>query len=235
MGFIPLSKRRALERLIRRYDAVSIYPNAIVRLGPQWKVNGGLNKCQGVVLHSMVGSYPAALGELDNPLRKASWTYSVLKDGRVFWHYPDTAQTWHAGSAFNNFCIGIEHEGGLDPYDEPLTPEQLAASVKLVRWLSIAHQFPLVRRKGLWEHNEVSGQPTACPSGRIPWAAYTGQPEEDDVKPYMAWDYDRKMVWLIGPKGPTWVSQPTELAKLEADLGKVAVGYSADTINALGR
>jgi len=118
----------------------------------------------------MEGSLAAAFGELDNPARRASWCYSVAADGVIYAHYPDEAQTWHAGSARNNDLIGIEHEGSAG---EPLTPPQLAASVALVRWLSQAHGFPLVRGVGLLEHNEVSGAPTACPSGRIPWASYT--------------------------------------------------------------
>jgi N-acetyl-anhydromuramyl-L-alanine amidase AmpD len=109
----------------------------------------------------------------------------VLKDGTVIAHYPDEAQTWHAGSAYNNSTIGLEHEGGLSPTNEPLTPAQLAASVALVRWLSARHGFPMTLRTGMWEHNWVSGEPTACPSGRIPWAQYT---KEDDVPTQQEWD-----------------------------------------------
>jgi hypothetical protein len=162
------------------------YPAAIQRPGPANKQNGGVNKWQGVVCHSMVGPYAAALGELDNPARRASWHYSVTKDGRVFAHYADEAQTWHAGSAFNNSTIGIEHEGGLNPTGEPLTIPQRDASVALVRWLSATHGFPLVRRTGLWEHNEVSDEPTACPSHRIPWEFYSKQ-EEDQMKVAPFW------------------------------------------------
>ena len=57
---------------------MSFYPQAIWRPGPLVKQNGGTNLCHGVVLHSMVGSFAAALGELDNPARQASWGYSVL-------------------------------------------------------------------------------------------------------------------------------------------------------------
>ena len=154
------------------------YPNADWVPGPAQKVNGGTNTVKGVVCHSMVGPYAAALGELYKPTRRASWHYSVLKDGRVMCHYEDEAQTWHAGSAYNNDTIGIEHEGGLKPHDEPLRPAQRDASVALVRWLSQTHGFAMQRKSGLWEHNEVSGEPTACPSNRIPWAYYTEEEDE---------------------------------------------------------
>jgi N-acetyl-anhydromuramyl-L-alanine amidase AmpD len=165
------------------------YPNAIQRPGPASKQNGGTNAVRGVVLHSMVGTFAGAMGRLDDvvtPGGRASWHYSVLQDGRVFAHYADEVQCWQAGSAYNDDTIGIEHEGGFDPYDEPLTDAQRAASIALVRWLSAAHGFPLERGAGLWEHHEVSGAPTACPSGRIPWQYYTEEhmptPEYDELK-----------------------------------------------------
>ena len=154
---------------------------------PAFKQNGGVNRQRGVVCHSMVGSYAAALGELRNPNRQASWHFSVLKSGLVVQHAELTAQCWHAGSARNNDLIGIEHEGGLNPYNEPLTPAQLDASVALVRWLAKECPFPLVRGVGLLEHNEVSGSPTACPSNRIPWDKY----EEEDVPTQAEWDKHR--------------------------------------------
>jgi N-acetyl-anhydromuramyl-L-alanine amidase AmpD len=199
---------------------------------PSFKHNGGVNKCRGVVLHSMVGPYSAALGELKNPARRASWHFSVLKNG-IVWQHADTAiQCWHAGSAFNNFTIGIEHEGGLNPTNEPLTSAQLAASVDLVRWLSRNHGFPLIRRVGLWEHREVSGEPTACPSSRIPWEHYIE--EDDDMKPYLAWCPERVAAYFIGPQGARWITQANVVAQLEAQFGKMTVTHSAAVIDAIG-
>ena len=209
------------------------WPKAISRPGPPSKVNGGVNSVRdGVVCHSMVGGWLAAMGELDNPLRRASWHYSVLQDGRVLAHYPDEARTWHAGSAFNNSTIGIEHEGGLQPTDEPLTPAQLSASVELVRWLAQAHGFPLVRGVGLHEHNEVSGAPTACPSDRIPWHYYT---EEDDMAAIqLVWNPDFGRLYVLGQGDPRWVAEPVAAAELQAAYGtpKVALGWR--TLKALG-
>lgn len=200
------------------------YPAAIWDPGPAWKQNGGLNSCRGVVCHSMVGSWQAARNELMRPDRRASWHFSVLKDGSVYQAYETNVQTWHCGSKYNNTLIGIEHEGGLNPYNEPLTPPQLGASVALVRWLSKQHAFPLVRNVGLWEHNEVSGEPTSCPSGRIPWPAYAAgieapppKPKEDEVR--LMWCIEEVKLYLVGGWGAVWITKPDEAESLRKQLG----------------
>lgn len=153
-----------------------IYPLAVQEPGPSWKQGYPpvfRNACRGVVCHSMVGSYAEAKARLDSQDR-ASWHFSVLKNGTVIQHYQSDAVTWHAGTAqANQRYIGIEHEGGADTpatVSEPLTTAQREASTALVRWLALQHGFPRVRRVGLWAHNELWG--TACPSQRIPWAEY---------------------------------------------------------------
>lgn len=164
----------------------NIYPPATQRPGPIDKQGYGsvvVNACRGVVCHSMVGYRAGALIELDKASRRASWHFSVLQSGEVLQHYPVNAVTWHCGSAqWNEKLIGIEHEGGFDPADEPLTDAQREASVALVRWLSQECGFPLERKVALWEHNEVAppSDATSCPSNRIPWDAYTEARMYDD-------------------------------------------------------
>lgn len=118
-------------------------------------------------------------------LTPSSWHFSVLYDGTVEQHYDTEVQCWHAQAA-NAFAIGIEHEGGYDPENEPQQAAQLTASVALVRWLGETHGFPLQRdepERTLYEHNEFYRKP--CPSGRIPWQEYTmvnpGRPRPLDV------------------------------------------------------
>lgn len=90
----------------------------------------------------MVGYFAGAMIELDKLERRASWHFSVLQDGRVFQHYDSKAITWHCGTVYyNSRLIGIEHEGGYKPTDEPLTPRQQDSSVKLVKWLAATHGF----------------------------------------------------------------------------------------------
>jgi N-acetyl-anhydromuramyl-L-alanine amidase AmpD len=95
--------------------------------------------------------------------------------------------------------IGIEHEGGFDPEDEPLTEAQRSESVALVRWLSKRHGFPLIRRAGLWEHREVApaSAPTACPSGRIPWKYYISE----EARMYSDAEIDAKVGELVRQLG----------------------------------
>lgn len=153
------------------------YPPAGVRPGPSWKQWQQANSVRGVVLHSMVGPTTAALGELYKQTRKASWHFSVSKDGSVLQHYPLNVSAWHCGSeTWNTKLIGIEHEGGPEANpSEPLTAEQLASSVALVKWIAQQGGWKLSRSapQTLYEHNEVSPVPTACPSKRIPWTRYT--------------------------------------------------------------
>jgi hypothetical protein len=173
----------------------------------------------------MVGTYAGALTRLDGngPNDQASWHYSVLQDGTVVQHYSDTVQCWHTGTARNNDLIGIEHEGGYNPVDEPLTPAQLAASVSLVHALAAKHGFPLTLRVGLWEHN-WTGYQTSCPSGRIPWAAYLATPpppvqEDDEMKPFLALEIGSPNTWLIGFAKPILLGDANEVATMTALLG----------------
>lgn len=128
---------------------MALYPEAIWRPGPLTKQGYAAyprNLLQGVVLHSMVGWFAGAMAELDKLARRASWHFSVNQNGLVYQHYDTEAVTWHCGSAFwNGRLIGIEHEGGYNPKDEPLTPVQLLSSVKLVNWISRTHNIELAR------------------------------------------------------------------------------------------
>ena len=167
------------------------YPGAIRDEGPADKQGytgtGQRTEKSGVIGHSMVGSYTSAKRELMNPARRASWTFSLLKDGRRIQHYPIRSVTWHGGSRYaNEQFVGIEHEGGFSPHDEPLTPIQFKALVELLAWLGDEFGWTeWTRQVTLFEHNEMTrygSAPTACPSGRIPWASIqTALDMEDDV------------------------------------------------------
>jgi hypothetical protein len=45
----------------------------------------------------------------------------------------------------------------------------------------------------MFEHNQVSNAPTACPSGRIPWAAYAAAPHEQEGRMYTDAEIDAKV------------------------------------------
>ena len=163
------------------------YPQALWRPGPPQKVWPAVNAGLGVVMHSMVGYMPGAFRILDDP-NGGSWHFSVTQEGVVCQHYLLTASAWHAGTRLaNERFIGIEHEGGYEPFDEPLTPAQKEASIKLVRWVMQQLGKPISIGHTLLLHSQVFA--TACPSGRIPLFDYGFEPEppppgppEDDVQ-----------------------------------------------------
>lgn len=161
------------------------YPSATVFAGPSQKAYAGTNPALGVVCHSAVGYKAGLHQELTKTTTRKAWHFSVFQDGTVEQHYPLTAVLAHSadwggdadGANGNGALIGIEHEGGFNPANEPLTPAQKEASVKLVQWIAAQRGWVPSRAapKTLWEHNEISDTGTACPSARIPWAAYVQQ------------------------------------------------------------
>ncbi len=180
------------------------YPQAVWMPGPpdkQGYTDIVINQCAGIVNHSMVGRFDDAIARLRSTDR-ASWHFSIDKQGRVFQHYEVEAVCWHAGTPrANGRLIGCEHEGGPEGnVSEPLTAPQLAASIALTQWLARTKGFPLELRKGLWEHNWLST--TACPSSRIPWEFYVQEDEmtqqdKDEIVKRINDHTDMKFLQLI--------------------------------------
>lgn len=146
--------------------------------GPLSKTNPGVNAVRGVVPHSAEGYWPHLQDLLHSEARRASWAFSNLKDGRCFQHYSIYARTWTSGAGYpNNNFVAFENEG---VQGEPLTDAQVANIVRIISELSALKGWTPARPlspddKGatLYEHNECKrwgAEPTACPSGRIPWA-----------------------------------------------------------------
>jgi len=126
---------------------------------------------EGIVGHSMEGSLAAALGELNNPNRQASWTFSNPKAGPLLQHYPLEAITWASGSQQANIkFLAIESEGVAG---ELLNPNQ----VKNMQDLMNAITMKWERKATVFEHKEMTAYgsaPTACPSNRYPWTQIIG-------------------------------------------------------------
>jgi len=172
-------------------------PFAVRRDGPAWKVGysfiGEAGPKRGQVNHSAEGYWAGLYSALDGPLQK-SWQLTVGYD-RVEQHYPISAHCWHAGDvdddgavAANLDFIGVEFLGMAG---EGLSPYQVDMAVRIPQWCAEQEGRSIFRRfdgwdpdePGLWllaEHNEVSDVPTACPSGRIPWAQIMRRVKEDD-------------------------------------------------------
>ncbi len=160
--------------------------------GPDDKRYPERNAIAGIVAHSMVGAYAGAASRLFSTERDAdrtytedaaaSWHFSVLQSGIVLQHYPLDASCWASGSRdANTRFVAVEAEGGGPGNErEPLTDAQLEAWVRIVRDVSALAGWRPARPHDdrdlavtLWEHREMTrfgAAPTACPSGRIPWA-----------------------------------------------------------------
>lgn len=214
--------------------------------GPPGRTNGGKNTHQGVVIHSAEGNGYANIRSVLFGSRGSSWKFTNLKDGRCFQHYPIDAQTWTSGNGYmNNNCDAWENEGVAG---EPFTDKQNANNIRIIREIMELGKWPAVTRPEnaqdktaqLWEHREgvrFGGDPTACPSGRVPWQLYIDAltvKEDDDMKPYLAWDKDNKRVYLIGPFGAAWIVNADDVKTLEGQYGKMVIAYSESTIKSLG-
>ena len=127
----------------------------------------------GAVYHSAEGG---AAYLLDNPGHRpgerASWQAANFKDGRFHQYYSLLDVCWTNGSLDANVRFdAVENEGVAG---EPLTDAQVANLVRLTADQRDFFGWPEVARgRQLHEHREMTAygaDPTACPSGRIPWA-----------------------------------------------------------------
>lgn len=159
--------------------------------GPPEKVWPTLNALQGVVFHSAVGSRQGVIDVVMGPEEK-SVTGVVGYDGRLTQFYSVWASPWANGNHnVNRLFLGFEHEGGAPGNEhEALTTLQVATDELILTdiaafkgktngyWFRPRSEVDLTAT--LYEHRELPRfpginafdhrvNPTACPSGRIPW------------------------------------------------------------------
>ena len=209
-------------------------PGAIRRDGPVDKHGyHGLaepSRKHGAVYHSAEGYWDALMRTLDDTSRRASWTFSNPKIGKLRQHYPVGLHTWANGSMVSNIrYTSCENEGVAG---EALTPQQVDNLVALTIWLRDTQGWDRVRRGyELFEHNEMTrfgAAATACPSGRIPWQEIIERveaQEDDDMALPFTVKLATQETWLIGTGDPVRVTDPVALAELR-DKTVVAEGPS---------
>lgn len=155
--------------------------------GPSAKVWPDPNTNEGVVFHSAVGSFQGVINVVLGPASNLrSVTGVVSKTGRAVQFYSVFYSPWANGSReANRRFLGFEHEGGRDvpaEVSEPLTQPQIDFDIHVLRDLQAFKgsevsfwrrpTSPTDKSASLWEHKEMTrfgADPTACPSGRIPW------------------------------------------------------------------
>ena len=169
--------------------------------GPPEKVYRQPNSAKGYVPHSAVGFYGGWSSRLFDmtkvngrftPYAAASVTGWIAYDGQVTQHYDFTKSCWASGNfhANTNF-IAFENEGGFNPHNEPLTPQQTSANIRIIQelshWKGWEPKRPVTdsdKTATLYEHNECvklwGGHATLCPSSRIGWAEILAAFEETE-------------------------------------------------------
>jgi hypothetical protein len=158
------------------------------------KVYTAPNKGLGICCHSIEGSIEGALERFLNTDRvpgrpdwytdyaAASCMFLNPRAGPLIQMYPVTASTWTSGSRSANTTLwAIESEGRAG---EPLNANQVDNMMRLAgEWEAhtgkVASRANLLGIRNIWEHNEVSDTPTACPSGRYA-PFYAALAERDD-------------------------------------------------------
>lgn len=160
---------------------------ATKRPGPGSKVYTEKNQSLGLALHSTEGWLTGAFGELDNPSRSASWTFTNALDGKFYQHYPVTASCWASGSKqANTMYWAVESEGIAGT---PLNTAQVMNMLLLCEEFETYTNKKATRDKAtrtLFQHKEVAtayfpnAGPTACPSERYePFFIALAKPKED--------------------------------------------------------
>ena len=98
---------------------------------------------QGVLMHTCEGSFQSCIDAFNAPNAGKSANFVINEDGQIHQFFPlgQGYMSWHAMAA-NLTWYGIEHADNGNP-DNPLTPEQIAASAQLVELLSRFAGFPL--------------------------------------------------------------------------------------------
>ena len=208
---------------------MAVCPFAAWRPGPPEKVHGVIAPT-GITGHSAVGYRYGLYDVLDSPYVPWGWQFSVFYDGAIEQHYDTTALVWH-GHASSEFAIGIEHEGGFSPEDEPLRPAQLASSIRLMQWIGKEHGFPLKRSqpgRTLHEHNEFANKP--CPSNRIPWELYEeAEVPAGDATPFVTARESLELQYVLG-KGT--IAVPRLVTLTDQDYQLFVEGQVGQTVPA---
>lgn len=194
------------------------FPKATRRDGPPVKTgyfgipSRPLDQIKGLVGHSMEGPLSAAIGELENLNRQASWPFSNPKVGPLIEHYSLEKICWTNGSVQSNVMfVGVEHEGVAG---ELINLNQRQNLADLLLWLN--QTCPNIkgweRGRSLFEHREMTAYgsaATACPSNRIPWAQVLGLiKQEVDM---ILVKTPNGSCYVIGAYGKRWIDDVEEL------------------------
>lgn len=147
------------------------------------KVYSQPNRGEGIAMHSVVGDLPnhripgrflsrdrAADGRY-TASAAASCMFILYRDGHLVQMYPVTASTWTSGGFDGNTRFwAVEAEGGLNPYNEPLTKAAEDTFIRLVTEWENHTGRKAQPGVNLLQHKEIARKygyaATACASDR---------------------------------------------------------------------
>lgn len=147
------------------------------------KVYSQPNRGEGIAMHSVVGDLPnhripgrflsrdrAADGRY-TASAAASCMFILYRDGHLVQMYPVTASTWTSGGPDGNTRFwAVEAEGGLNPYNEPLTKAAEDTFIRLVTEWENHTGRRAQPGVNLLQHKEIARKygyaATACASDR---------------------------------------------------------------------
>lgn len=154
---------------------IELYPKAKYVPAYPENIGGDLapNKVRLFVLHVAQGSAQSGIDAwFKNPRAQVSAHFSVSRLGVVHQHVPLSRIAW-AERDYNDVAVSIEHLGYSG---QRLTRLQLAASLKLLKWLHVQYPQVALRRTafpnglGVIGHGELGvngGDHPSCPGWPI--------------------------------------------------------------------
>jgi len=118
-----------------------------------WNRNRGPNDISHIVIHVAEGYYNGTISHFRNSTTNVSAHFVISRNGDIAQMVEIEDAAWHAG-CYNDFSIGIEHEGFVDHPDDWFTPAMYQASADLVTWLSENYGIP-ANRDHIVGHSEI--------------------------------------------------------------------------------
>jgi hypothetical protein len=145
--------------------------------------------------------------------------------------------SWAGGFSLNWQTLSVEIEGYAHNIHNtmPVGGPQWQALLRLIRHRCGAWGIPL-DREHIPGHYQLSVDRTD-PGAKFPWDALTtalNETEEDEMKSYLAWDKDRRRVYMVGPGKPAWITAAAVVDELTAIFGPLEKAMSSTALQALG-
>lgn len=150
----------------------------------------GANDINWIVIHVTAGSYSGAVSWLQNPESDVSAHYVIRNsDGHTTQMVRHEDIAWHAGGQnYNDYSIGIEHEGQVDQTD--FTEALYRKSANIVSYLCDKYDIPKRHPSGVAPCDATSGEGGIIGHHQVPEANCGPNGHTD---PGSTWDWDHYM------------------------------------------